>query len=147
MDSAELQSRLDDIADCGLKHHGFVAYNRDYELLVRSSPHAAEGSPMVRYLFRHCVLAQCRTMLAPGHWRASLDERLTESEFPDGVGGFFWGVGFQHLYPGGTVVAESQQARNWSKAVGIDFHEVRIETDTHELTLVFSDLRVTPLPG
>ncbi|WP_443684618.1 YxiG-like protein [Nonomuraea harbinensis] len=31
-------------------------------------------------------------------------------------------------------------------AIGIDFHEVRIETNVHDLTLVFSDLTIEELP-
>ncbi|WP_185949204.1 hypothetical protein [Microbispora sp. KK1-11] len=41
---------------------------------------------------------------------------------------------------------DSQQAREWSEALGIDFHEVRFETSGHDITLVFSDLQVTELP-
>jgi hypothetical protein len=48
-------------------------------------------------------------------------------------------------YPGATLVADSPIARDWATAVGIDFHKVRIETDAHDLTLVFSDLRVENL--
>jgi hypothetical protein len=36
--------------------------------------------------------------------------------------------------------------RRWWEALGIDLHEVRIETDVHRLTLVFSDLRVSEVP-
>ena len=32
-------------------------------------------------------------------------------------------------------------------AIGIDFHEVRIETNAHDLTLVFSDLRIEEDPS
>lgn len=31
----------------------------------------------------------------------------------------------------------------WAQAVGIDFHEVCIETSAHRLTLLFSDLQVS----
>ncbi|XCM83695.1 hypothetical protein ABWK59_34605 [Kitasatospora sp. HUAS MG31] len=45
------------------------------------------------------------------------------------------------LYPGAQLLPESEATRRWSKALGIDFHEVRIETNAHNLTLLFSDLR------
>ncbi|MGW2997511.1 YxiG-like protein, partial [Streptomyces sp. NPDC001193] len=34
----------------------------------------------------------------------------------------------------------------WSKAVGVAFHEVHIETNAHDLTLLFSDLEVSEVP-
>lgn len=50
------------------------------------------------------------------------------------------------LYPGATLPSSSEATRRWSNALGIDFHEVRIETNAHNLTLVFSDLEVTEIP-
>jgi hypothetical protein len=47
------------------------------------------------------------------------------------------------LYPGATILPESEATRRWSKALWIDFHEVRIETDAHNLTLLISDLQVS----
>ena len=39
----------------------------------------------------------------------------------------------------------STRAESWTKAIGIDFHEVRLAANGHELTLVFSELRVSEL--
>jgi hypothetical protein len=36
-------------------------------------------------------------------------------------------------------------ARRWATALGIDFHEVRIQTNAHDLALVFSELHVEEL--
>ncbi|GAB2813796.1 hypothetical protein GCM10027073_52610 [Streptomyces chlorus] len=41
---------------------------------------------------------------------------------------------------------QSEATRRWAQAVGIDFHEVRIETNAHRLTLLFSDLQVSEVP-
>jgi hypothetical protein len=41
------------------------------------------------------------------------------------------------------MIPASPTARHWSEALGLDFHEVRIETNGHNLSLVFSDLVVT----
>ncbi|CAG6394845.1 hypothetical protein NMG29_33015 [Streptomyces cocklensis] len=41
------------------------------------------------------------------------------------------------LYPGATILPASETTRRWTQAVGIDFHEVRLETNAHSLTLVF----------
>ncbi|MET7440948.1 hypothetical protein [Streptomyces sp. NPDC005568] len=50
------------------------------------------------------------------------------------------------LYPGAKVLPESEATRRWAQALGIDFHEVRIETNAHRLTLLFSDLQISEVP-
>ncbi|WP_206051056.1 hypothetical protein [Nocardioides speluncae] len=42
-----------------------------------------------------------------------------------------------------TLVAKSAEASAWSRDLGIPFHEVTIETNAHQISLVFSDLIVT----
>jgi hypothetical protein len=44
------------------------------------------------------------------------------------------------MLPGSEVTCR------WSDVLGIDFHEVLIETNAHNLTLLFSDLRVSEVP-
>lgn len=59
-----------------------------------------------------------------------------------------WGVKWQCLYPGMQLMPESDETRQWSARLGLPFHEVLIETNGHNLTLVFSDLRVSTVsPG
>ncbi|MEV6683609.1 hypothetical protein AB0N09_43275 [Streptomyces erythrochromogenes] len=100
----------------------------------------------VRYLFRYCVEARCETFLSMDTWRDSLDDRLLDSETADpDLGGYVWGVRFHELY-GAELRPESEATRRWSKAVGIDFREVHIETNAHDLTLLFSDLEVSEVP-
>ena len=36
--------------------------------------------------------------------------------------------------------------RDWADRVGIDFHEVRLEMNGHDITLIFSELEVTEVP-
>jgi len=148
MDPLKLQEALDQAFDQALLRHGFVNYARDYQLVIR--PITGAGTelmpPALRYLFRYCVQANCVTTV-PGHtWRESLDDRLTAYETGVTLNGYLWGVDWQMLYPGAELVADSSTARDWAAAVGIDFHEVRIQTNVHDLTLVFSDLRVEDLP-
>ena len=47
------------------------------------------------------------------------------------------------LYPGARLVTDSARTGPWSQALGLDFHEVIVETNGHNLTLVFSDLEVS----
>jgi hypothetical protein len=56
-------------------------------------------------------------------------------------------VNWQGLYPGTALLTDSPTARQWATAIGIDFHEVRIQTNAHDLTLIFSDLQVQERPA
>jgi len=56
--------------------------------------------------------------------------------------GYVWGVKWQMLYPGMKLVPDSFDARRWSQEPGIPFHEVAIETNAHNISLIFSDLTV-----
>jgi hypothetical protein len=80
-------------------------------------------------------------------WRSSLDDRLIEYETGVPLDGYVWGVKWHNLYPGANVVAESAAAARWAQELGIEFHEVRVQTNAHDLTLVFSDVQVSELPA
>ncbi|MFI8326975.1 hypothetical protein [Streptomyces sp. NPDC085529] len=49
-------------------------------------------------------------------------------------------------YPGARLLPECEVTRRWSKALGIDLHEVCMETSAHNVTLLFSDLQVSEVP-
>ena len=53
-----------------------------------------------------------------------------------------WGVKWQAIYPGMQLVSPSAEATRWTEALGVPFHEVSIETNGHNINLVFSDLSV-----
>jgi hypothetical protein len=148
MDAAALQHMLDEVFDQALVHHGFTGYLRDYEVIVHATadPRTGVQPAYLRYLFRHCVEARCESSVSHETWRISLDDRLIDHEPDAGLDGYVWGVRWHALYPGAKVVPESEAARRWARAVGVDFHEVRIETSAQRLTLLFSDLRVSEVP-
>jgi hypothetical protein len=149
VNDAEIQRALDEVDDLSLMRHGFSDHSRDYELLVRrhGDPRSGMSSIDLRYVFRYCVEADVRTTLGPRVWRASLDDRLTGMQSADGIGGHVW-VTWQDLHPGGRVVGASERARWWGESVGIDFHEIVIESNVHVITLIASDLQVAQVdPG
>ncbi|MFJ2632192.1 hypothetical protein ACIO6U_09585 [Streptomyces sp. NPDC087422] len=148
MDPVLLEQLLDDAFDTAVVHHGYTSYMRDYEVIVYATAAPSSGiePTHLRYLFRYCVEARCETTVRPDIWRISLDERLIDHEKGVDLDGYVWGVKWHALYPGATVLSESETARRWKQSIGIDFHEVRIETNAHRLTLVFSDLQVSELP-
>ncbi|HEV7627420.1 MAG TPA: hypothetical protein VGO89_13065 [Streptomyces sp.] len=148
MDEVALEQLLDETFDHAVVHHGYTDYMRDYEVIVHmtADPRTGIVPSYQRYLFRHCVEARCRTTVPPETWRVSLDDRLIDHETGIDLDGYVWGVKWHCLYPGAKASPESEATRRWSKAVGVDFHEVHIETNAHDLTLVFSDLQVSEVP-
>jgi hypothetical protein len=150
MDAAAIQKALDDVFDQAIVYHAFTDYMRDYEVLTHSVADPATGIQPTydRYLFKYCVEARVTTALTVETWRKSLDDRLIEYTTGRDLDGYVWGVKWQVLYPGGTVVAGSAAATRWNDALGIVFHEVRFETNGHNLNLVFHDLEVSEVaPG
>ncbi|MBE3014888.1 hypothetical protein IL992_37810 [Microbispora sp. NEAU-D428] len=149
MDVPTLKQALDNVFDQALVYHAYTDYMRDYEMIVYLASDPVTGVPpmYLRYLFRCCVEVRTCTSVRRDVWRKSLDDRLLGDPGTIGQDGYVWGVKWQCLYPGGRIVFDSQHAREWSEALGIDFHEVRFETNAHDITLVFSDLQVTEVPA
>jgi hypothetical protein len=150
MDTAVLEQMLDETFDHAVVHHGYTNYMRDYEVVVHATadPRTGITPSHRRYLFRYCVEARCETSVPAETWRVSLDDRLVESESGTGADpdGYVWGVKWHCLYPGAKLLPESEATRHWSNALGVDFHEVRMETNAHNLTLLFSALQVSEVP-
>ncbi|NBE56070.1 YxiG-like protein [Streptomyces boluensis] len=148
MDTAALRQLLDDSFDHAVVHHGYTAYMRDYEIVVHATadPRTGIEPAYLRYLFRHCVEARCVSTVAPRTWAVSLDDRLTDHESAADLDGYVWGVKCHVLYPGAKLLPGSEATRRWSRDLGIDFHEVCVETNAHRITLIFSELRVSEVP-
>ncbi|MBE8477229.1 YxiG-like protein [Streptomyces justiciae] len=148
MDITALAEALDQIEDSAVVHHGFTDYLRDYEVVAYVTAAPSTGIPPahLRCLFRYCVEARCETSMVPWLWQKSLDDRLIDHETADGLDGWVWGVKWANLETA-QVLPESDAAHRWAGELGIDFHAVRIETQVHDLSLVFSDLEITELPA
>ena len=67
-------------------------------------------------------------------WSRSLDERLIDYDQGKDLGGYRWGTQWQVLCPGAKIIEESAWASHWTSALERDFHEVRVETNGHNLT-------------
>lgn len=143
VDEAQIQAALDDVFDQAIVFHAYTDYMRDYEIITYSGADARTSPLPTRYLFRFCVEAEMITALRPDIWARSLDERLIDPEGGNHLDGYVWGVRWQRVYPGAKIVPNSERAKRWTDAVGLLFHEVSIETNGHNLTLVFADLQVT----
>jgi hypothetical protein len=148
MDAVALRRALDDVFDQAIVYHAFTDYLRDYEMIVHvtAAPSTGVRPQYLRYLFRYCVEVDVRSAVSPEVWKHSLDDRLIDYDTGKDLDGYVWGVKWQALYPGATVVDDSPRARAWSDAIGIEFHEVRLDTNGHNLSLVFGNLTVESLP-
>jgi hypothetical protein len=144
MDTTEIQSAFDDVFDQAVIFHGFADYMRDYEVFIYATadPRTSIRPEHLRYRFKHCVRAMAATALSTQIWKRSLDERLVDYERGRELDGYVWGVKWQVLYPGMKLVHGSADAARWSHELGIPFHEAAIETNGHNISLIFSDLAV-----
>jgi hypothetical protein len=150
MDAPEIQAAFDDVFDQAVLFHGFADYMRDYDvfILATADPRTGVAPRQLRYRFVHCVRAVVTSALSPQTWKRSLDERLADYEQGRDLDGYVWGVRWQGLYPGIRLVADSAEAQRWSRELGLPFREAAIETNGHNISLVFSDLIVQTVdPG
>jgi hypothetical protein len=128
MDAVALRRALDDVFDQAIVYHAFTDYLRDYEMIVHvtAAPSTGVRPQYLRYLFRYCVEVDVRSAVSPEVWKHSLDDRLIDYDTGKDLDGYVWGVKWQALYPGAT--------------------EVRLDTNGHNLSLVFGNLTVESLP-
>jgi len=150
VDRTEISAACEDVFDQAIQYHGFADYMRDYDLYIYATadPRTGVAPDHLRYRFTHCVRATATSAVPPAIWKRSLDERLIDFETGRELDGYVWGVRWQALYPGISLVEESAEAARWSEELGIPFFEAIIETNGHNLSLVFSDLRVDVIqPG
>jgi hypothetical protein len=148
VDRDEIEAALSDAFDQALVFHGFTDYMRDYEMVLQLSADPSTGiaTEFYRYIFVNCVLAIVSTALDHQIWSRSLDDRLIDYATGVDLDGYVWGVKWQMLYPGFGLVSDSELAKTWSTDLGIPFYEASVQTNGHNLTLVFSDLRVELAP-
>jgi hypothetical protein len=144
VDEAGIQAAFDEVFDQAVMFHGFADYMRDYEVFVHATADPRTGIPPqhLRYRFKYYVHAAATSALSPQVWGKSLDERLIDYDEGCELEGYVWGVKWQNLYPGMRLVSESAEAGRWSRSLEIPFYEAAIETNGHNLSLVFADLVV-----
>lgn len=147
---SEIRAAFGRVFDQAVVFHGYADHMRDYDVFVLATadPRTGIAPEHLRYRFTHCVRAAVTTALSAEVWRRSLDERLVDAEQSGEPDGYVWGVRWQELYPGMTLVPESAEARRWGDALGLPFHEAVIETNAHTISLVFAELVVDEVgPG
>lgn len=143
-DAAGIRALLAEVYDHGLLHHAYTPYMRDYELVITASSDPRLGRPVtyLSYLFVNCVEARTVSTVGPAVWRRSLDDELVHPDPERTYDAFVWGVNWQELYPTFDLVDPSDRALRWTADLGIPFHQLQLESNGHEISLVFSGLRV-----
>lgn len=153
MNRDELSAAFEEVFDEAIVFHGFADHMRDYDVYIETSGDSRTGiqPAHLRYRFTQCVRATATTAVRRDVWKESLDERLLDHQAylqAEDLNGYVWGVKWQCLYPGISLLDGTAEAAQWTAGLGIPFYEARIETNGHNLELVFSDLIVTSLdPG
>jgi hypothetical protein len=150
VDVQQITAAFDDVFDQALVFHGFTDYVRDYDVFVYATADPRTGIPpaYLRYRFKYCVRATVTSALDPEAWSQSLDDRLIDFEQGRELDGYVWGVRWQALFPGAKLLPGTAETDAWATRVGLPFHEAVIETNGHNISLVFSDLSVDQVdPG
>lgn len=153
MNEAEIRQAFEDVFDQALLFHGFAAHMRDYDLYLHATADPRTGVPPahLRYRFTYCVRASVTSSVARDVWARSLHEIFTDHVEWLAAGspeGYVWGVRWQMLYPGLTLLPPTPETQEWAARLGVPFHEALVETNAHTVSLVFSDLRVDEVaPG
>lgn len=144
---AEISAAFDQVFDQAVVFHGFADFMRDYDVITYVTTDPRTGIPPVhlRYRFTKCVRADAVTAVRPDVWAQSLNDLLTDYSTGVDMDGYVWGVKWQNIYPGMTLIEDSPAAAEWSSAVGIPFHEASITMNGHDLSLIFSELDVVSL--
>ena len=142
MTGSEMRKKLEGLLDFAIVRHGFAPFLRDYDVV------AEHKEQQCLYRFSHCASATATTAVADRVWMASWDDIFIDYSAWERAGspdGYVWGVCYAVAYPGAKYVENSILAREWATRLGKLMHEVRIETNGHNLGLIFHDLTVQEL--
>ena len=143
MTDDEMRKALQEpLFDSAIVRHGFAPFLRDYDVVAEVNKY------QFLYRFSHCTSVTVTTAVADSVWRESWPDIYTNygawvrAGNPDG---YVWGVCYSLAYPGATYVENSAAAQEWAARLGKSMHEVLIETNGHNLRLIFHDLSVREL--
>ncbi len=131
--------KLDEIYDVAVLRHGFAVYVRDYQFEIEAN---WIGGLAGRYLltFKHCYDLTYKTVVEDDLIKKSWDDLFTNHEIweksnePDG---FVWGTNWSLAYPGFKELKDSDKAKDWSDRLKKQMKEVKLETNSFGINLIF----------
>ena len=146
----EAKRHEDPLSDSAIVEHHFAPYLRAYGVIIEAPAARPDGrgsyiEGRYRYRCTRCPSVLVTPALRGDTWRESWADRYTDAAAYEEAGtshGFFRGVCFSDAYPGLTCVEDSPLARDWSARFGRPMHEVRIETNCHNLGIASHDVVV-----
>ncbi len=152
--SLSVQEKLEagPMFDMAIVEHHFTDYMRDYDVFVDVYGASAPGSDRAtligrsRYRFTHCVFAEVTTSLPSEVWVGAWTDAFTDYQTWVDSGeadGYAWAVNWQNAYPGLSYIADSLTAQDWANRLNKPMQEVYIETNAHNIRLVFHDVEIT----
>ena len=151
--SLSVQERLEagPMFDMAIVEHHFTDYMRDYDIFVDvvgpiPGTYKSQVIGRCRYRFTHCVLAETKTAVRDKTWLLSWEDTFIDWQAYRDAGepeGYVFGVKYMNAYPGLLYVTESPTAREWTGRLNKPMHEVDIETDAHNIRLVFHNVEIT----
>jgi hypothetical protein len=141
------------ISDSAIIEHHYTPYLRDYDVFVEVTAALPHGNGSYiegryRYRFTHCVTAEVTTAVSAGIWRKSWDNVFIDYEAWQKAGepdGYVWGVCYSDATPGLRYLEGSKAVQDWSRRLGKEMHEILIETNGHNIRLVFHDVIIRKL--
>jgi hypothetical protein len=128
--------------DFAVLAHGWAEHGRDYRLVVEDCLGSDPGQHEIT--LTHCVRLDYETRVRDETFQKSWTDEFTdykkwqESGEPNG---YVWGTNWSDAYPGVTAVAHSDLARQWTKRLNHEMHEVVIETDRFFMRIIFHSAR------
>ena len=150
--ASDIREKLQEdlLFDSAIVEHHFTPYLRDYDVVIdvpaaRPNGQGSYIEGRYRYRFTHCPIVQVTTAVRDDVWRESWADHFTDADAYEQAGtpdGYFWGVCYSDAYPGLTYVEGSPLAKEWSERFERPMHEVRIETNGHNLTIIFHDVSI-----
>ncbi len=143
MNVGEIKRALQEpLFDACIVKHGFAPFLRDYDVVAQIRTF------QFLYRFTHCTSATVTTAVKDDFWKEAWEDIFTDYSTWERAGcpdGYVWGVCYALTYPGARYIEDSAVAREWTGRLGKQMHEVRMETNGHNLNLVFHDLIVREL--
>jgi hypothetical protein len=133
-----------DLYDQSIIQHGFLENNRDYQIIGLLS--GSDNNLEVQYVFKGCIKVEYKTIVKPEFY--SLDDRLLDlnrQDEPDYPQAYIWGVNEATVFPGWILIEETEELKELGTTYGLEFYQVRFETNTYHLQLIFHDLDVKEL--
>ena len=137
--------KLEDIYDVALLSHGFMPYGRDYYFNLETNWTAPNGG-RYQLVFHHCYQMSYLLDHDPDLLKNSWDDLFIDYDKWQQAGkpeGFLWSTNWMLLYPGFTVVKDSERAAHWTNLLGRTMQEILLDMEIVKMNFVIHSWSLT----